>query len=45
VAGPDPGEKSKWEFDFEFQMNLDFGRTLRNFTRRFRRNLGMSFFS
>jgi hypothetical protein len=31
----------KWIFDFKFQMNLDFGRTLRKFTRRFRRNLDM----
>jgi hypothetical protein len=29
---------------FEFQMNLDFGRTFRNFTRRFRRNLDMRMF-
>jgi hypothetical protein len=43
-AGPDPGEKSKWKFDFEFQMNLDFGKDLRNFTMRFRRNLDMRIF-
>jgi hypothetical protein len=30
--------------DFEFQINLDFSKTLRNFTRRFRRNLGMRIF-
>jgi hypothetical protein len=34
----------KMEIDFEFQMNLDFGKTLRNFTRRFRRNLDLRFF-
>jgi hypothetical protein len=34
----------KWKFDFEFQMNLDFGRNLRNCTRRFRRNLDMGIF-
>jgi hypothetical protein len=32
------------EIDFEFQMNLDFGKTLMNFTRRFRRNLDMRIF-
>jgi hypothetical protein len=32
------------ELIFEFQMNLEFGKTLRNFTRRFRRNLDMRIF-
>jgi hypothetical protein len=40
-----PRREIKWKFNFEFQMNLDFGRTLRNFTRRFRRNLDMRIFS
>jgi hypothetical protein len=39
-----PRREIKWKIDFEFQMNLDFGRTLRNFTRRFRRNLDMKIF-
>jgi hypothetical protein len=39
-----PRREFKWKFDFEFQMNLDFGRTLRNFVRRFRRNLEMRIF-
>jgi hypothetical protein len=34
----------KWKFDFEFQMNSEFGRTLRNFTRRFKMNLDMRIF-
>jgi hypothetical protein len=44
TTGPDPGEKSKWKFDFKFQMNLDFGKNVRNFTKRFRRNLDMRIF-
>jgi hypothetical protein len=32
------------EINFEFQMNLDFGKTLRKFTRRFRRNLDTRIF-
>jgi hypothetical protein len=32
------------EIDFVFQMNLDFGKTLMNFTRRFRRNLDLRIF-
>jgi hypothetical protein len=43
-AVPVPREGFKMEIDFEFQMNLDFGKTLRNFTRRFRRNLDMIIF-
>jgi hypothetical protein len=30
--------------DVKFQMNLEFGKTLTNFTRRFRKNLGMRIF-
>jgi hypothetical protein len=41
-AGPQ-GE-IKWEFDVEFQLNLDFGMTFRNSTRRFRRNFDMKIF-
>jgi hypothetical protein len=37
-------EGFKMEIDFEFLMNLDFAKTLRNFTRRFRRNLDMRIF-
>jgi hypothetical protein len=43
-VGPDPREDSNEKLIFEFQMNLEFGRTLRNFTRRFRRNLDMRIF-
>jgi hypothetical protein len=32
------------KIDFEFQMNLDFSKTLRNFTRRFRKTLDMRIF-
>jgi hypothetical protein len=32
------------EIDFEFLKNIDFGKTLRNFIRRFRRNLDMRIF-
>jgi hypothetical protein len=32
------------ELIFEFQMNLKFGRALRNFTRKFRRNLDLRIF-
>jgi hypothetical protein len=39
-----PRRDFKWKIDFEFQMNLYFGRILRNFTRRFRRNLDMRIF-
>jgi hypothetical protein len=43
-AGLDSREGFKFEIDSEFQMNLEFGKTLRNFTRRFRRNLNMRIF-
>jgi hypothetical protein len=33
------------EILFEFQLNLEFGRTLENCTRRFRRNFDMGIFS
>jgi hypothetical protein len=39
-----PRREFKCKFDFKFQMNLKFGRTLRNFTRRFRRNLDIKIF-
>jgi hypothetical protein len=35
------GKDLKWKLIFEFQINLDFGKTLRISTRRFRRNLDM----
>jgi hypothetical protein len=41
---PDSEEDSKPKLIFKFQMNSDFGKTLRNFTRRFRRNLDMGIF-
>jgi hypothetical protein len=44
-AGPDCSRRFKGKFIFEFQMNWDLGKTLRNFTRRFRRNMDMKFFS
>jgi hypothetical protein len=34
-------EEIEMELIFEFQMILQFGKTLRNFMRRFRRNLDM----
>jgi hypothetical protein len=37
-------EDSKGKLVYKFQMNLDFSKNLRNFTRRFRRNLVMDFF-
>jgi hypothetical protein len=43
-AGPNPREISYGKTDFEFQFNLDFGKNLGNFTRRFRRNLDMRIF-
>jgi hypothetical protein len=41
---PRSQEKIQMELVFEFQMNLEFCKTLRNFIRRFRRNLDFSFF-
>jgi hypothetical protein len=43
-AKPDSVEDSKPKLIFKFQMNSDFGKTLRNFTRKFRRNLDMGIF-
>jgi hypothetical protein len=43
-AGLIPWEGFKMEIDFEFLMNLDFGKTLMNFMRRFRRTLDMRIF-
>jgi hypothetical protein len=43
-AGLDPRGDFKWNMIFEFQMNLDFGKTLRISIRRFRRNLDMRIF-
>jgi hypothetical protein len=43
-VGPDPMEDSNEKLIFKFQMNLEFGKTLRNFTRRFRRNLDIRIF-
>jgi hypothetical protein len=34
-------EEIQMELIFKFQMNLEFGKTLRNFTRRYRRNLNL----
>jgi hypothetical protein len=39
-----PRREFKWKFDFEIQMNLEFGKTLRNLIGRFRRNLDMKIF-
>jgi hypothetical protein len=41
---PDPLGKSNGNFIFEFQLNLDFDKTLRFSTRRFRRNLEKGIF-
>jgi hypothetical protein len=38
-ARPDPRRKSRRDLIFEIQMNLDFGKTLKFSTRRFRMNL------
>jgi hypothetical protein len=39
-----PQEEFKWKLIFEFQLNLNFGKTLGNSIRRFRRNLDMRIF-
>jgi hypothetical protein len=46
LAGPNPesGQNSR-EILFEFQLILKFGRTLKNCTRRFRRDFDMRIFS
>jgi hypothetical protein len=36
--GPDPRKDSNESLNFEFQLKLDFGKTWRNSSRRFRRN-------
>jgi hypothetical protein len=41
---PDPRKTLNGRMNFEFQLNLDFGKTLRNSTRRFRWNLDMGIF-
>jgi hypothetical protein len=43
-VGPDPRRGFKWKLIFEFQINLDFGKPLRNSIKRFRRNLDMRIF-
>jgi hypothetical protein len=43
-AGLDPRRRFKQKLIFDFQMNLDFGKTLIIPTRRFRRNLDMRIF-
>jgi hypothetical protein len=43
-AGPDPRRRFKWKLIFKFQEFLEFGKTLRNFTRRYRMNLDMRIF-
>jgi hypothetical protein len=43
-AGTVPRGDFKWKLIFEFQINLDFGKTLRISTRRFRRNLDVRIF-
>jgi hypothetical protein len=43
-VGLDPREDSNEKLIFKLEMNSKFGRTLRNFTRRFRRNLDMMIF-
>jgi hypothetical protein len=41
---PDPRGNSNGNLIFEFQEFLEFGKTLRNSKRRFRRNMGMGIF-
>jgi hypothetical protein len=43
-AGPPYRGDFKWKLIFKFQMNLDFGKTLRISIKRFRRNLCMRIF-
>jgi hypothetical protein len=43
-TGLDPRGDSNGNLIFKFQGFLEFGKTLRNYTRRFRRNLGMGIF-
>jgi hypothetical protein len=43
-VGPDPKKDSIEKLIFEFQLNLDFGKTLRISTSRFRRNLDIRIF-
>jgi hypothetical protein len=43
-VGPNPREDSKCKLISEFRMNLEFDTTLRNFTRRIRRDLDMWIF-
>jgi hypothetical protein len=43
-AGPGPRGDSDGNLIFEFHRFLEFGKTLRNSTMRFRRNLGMGIF-
>jgi hypothetical protein len=43
-ARPDPRRKFRRDLIFEIQMNLDFGKTLRSSTRRFRRTLDKGIF-
>jgi hypothetical protein len=42
--GPDPREHSNENLIFEFQMNLDFGKTLRISTRKVGKNCHMGIF-
>jgi hypothetical protein len=43
-AGLDSEEDLKRKLVFKFHLNLDFGKSWRKFTRRFRRNLDMGIF-
>jgi hypothetical protein len=43
-TGPNPKKDSNEILIFEFQLNLDLGKTWRNSSRRFRRNLDMWIF-
>jgi hypothetical protein len=42
--GPGPRKNSNGKIIFGFQLSLDFGKTLRNYTMRFKRNLDMRIF-
>jgi hypothetical protein len=44
TVGPDPRKDSNKNLIFQFQLNLDFGKTWRNSSRRFRMNLDMRIF-
>jgi hypothetical protein len=43
-VGPDSRRDSYWNLIFQFSMVLEFGKSLRNYARKFRRNLDLGIF-